>query len=272
MEYEKIKDKLGDWAPVLRSFLESKEFDNIFAQLKNATQVQQKTVCPSSADIFRSYRLCSRHRVKAIIITPSPYATLRMGTMIADGIPFSCKNIHPYEQPILYSWWQALEHEYGFDPDNDLRTDLSYLLKEERVLLVHSSETVELNKPEIHAILWEPFWKFMIEEVINTLYRGLPIVLIGNQSAKLEKYITPMLHHVLKVEDPVVAVQYNRSWKSDGMFSWVNRILAANNTTGYQNEVRWVKKRGETTVDRQVQKRDNKELPSAQDMGLPWQD
>lgn len=241
MQYEKVADKMGTWGPVLRKFIESPEFDQIFATLKSCTQ-NGKEIYPLSPDLFRSLASCDRQLMKAIVITGGPYTNKLHDTVVASGIPFDSSRVK-YEQSALYTFWQGYEKDYGFDPDNDLSRDLSYLLQEEHVLLIGSSLTVEAQKAESHAALYEPFWKYMIEEVINTLYRGLPIVLVGASAAKLEKYITPMLHHVLKVEDPVVAVQYNRPWKSDGMFSWVNRILAANNTTGYQNEIQWVRKK-----------------------------
>jgi len=268
MKYEVTEKLLGSWAPIMRNFTESKEFDSIFTFLKSCTQAG-KEVYPVNTDLFRSLQLTDRNKLKVVIITGGPYTNKLQGNVVASGIPYDCSKVL-YEQPPLYCWYQALENEYGFDPDNDIRRDLSYLLQQEHVLLIGSSLTTEASKYDSHSTLWEPFWKYMIENVINTLYRGLPIVLIGSSAAKLEKYITPMLHHVLKVEDPTVAIQHNRAWKSEHMFQFINRILAANNSTGYQNEVQWTRAKGETTVDRQVQKRDSKELPSAQSLGLPW--
>jgi len=239
----KLQAQFGTWLELIAPFIESTAWDSIIGTLK-ATTAANKEVYPASSELFKSFALCNRNKLKAIVITGGPYANKLQGKIIANGIPYDSSNVK-YDQPVLYNWYQAYEKDYGFDPDNDLSLDLSYLLTQEHVLLIGSSLTVETQKPEIHAQLWEPMWKYIIEEIINQYYRGLPIVLIGLQAGKLEKYIAPMLHHVLKVEDPQTAVQYNRPWKSDGMFSFCNRILAANNSSGYQNEIRWVRKKNE---------------------------
>jgi uracil-DNA glycosylase len=269
-----IEKSFGDWVPVMRNFIESPEFDKIFAFLKSETG-KGKKILPAASEVFKSYRLCSRHKVRAIAILQCPYATLRNNIMIADGIPMNCKNIHPYTQPSLYQWWQAIEKTYGFDPDMDQRTDLSFLLEEEGVLLINSAETVELQKVDSHSQLWEPFTRYVIEEVLNKFTCGLPIVLMGTQAQKFEKYINPLCHHVLKVEHPAAASYANREWDYKDMFEWCNKIIEANNGPEYR--INWMRKKGETKkVEEElpswVTEPMSKTVPSAESLGLPWKD
>lgn len=269
---DKIKEQVGNtWWPVLQKFIESEQWDGIFRHLKMRSK--QVKIIPSSGEIFKSLQLCDRQKIKAVIVLQCPYATYRemnkVPVQIANGIPMDCSNTAPYMQPSLFQWWQAVEKTYGFNPDNDLRCDLSYLLEEEHVLLMNSAWTVEKDRVDSHAQLWEPFTRYLLEEVIGKLTCGIPIVLVGTQAQKYEKYLNPLCHPVLKVEHPAAASYANRDWIYGDMFRWINGIIRSNNGRG--EEIQWLRKKGEP-------KRDNT-LPawvtepmskSAEELGLPW--
>lgn len=261
-----LQQKLQSWYDVLVPLIESEVHDKVFSQLKQITAAG-KVVCPVAADVFKSFQACDRHKVKAVIILQDPYPTFRNNVMVSDGIPLSC-SYTKYLQPSLYMFYQQLEKEYGFDPDMDQRANLQYLLEEEHVLMINSALTTEKDKSGSHQEIWAEWMKWFIENVINTLYSGLPIVLCGLSAQKLEKHINPLVHHIKKIEHPAVASYQNREWKADGIFSWINEIIRGNN--GPEEMVMWTRKKCETTVDRQVQKQVGKELPSAQSLGLPW--
>ena len=148
MQYEKVEKQFGNWGPVMRELIESEMFDNIFRQLK-ACSSSGRIVCPVAADVFKSFHVCDRHKVKAVIILQDPYPTFRNNVMIADGIPLSC-SYTKYLQPSLYMFYQQLEKEYGFDPDMDQRANLQYLLEEEHVLMINSALTTEKDKSGSH--------------------------------------------------------------------------------------------------------------------------
>jgi uracil-DNA glycosylase len=238
---EKLTTQFGSWLELFKGFIESKEFDNIFAVLKASTKAG-KEVFPKSAEVFKSFELCDRHKMKALILLQCPYATKRNGTIIANGLPMDCSNIAPYEQPSLYQWYQALEEQYEFDPFNDLRQNLSYLLQEEHVMLLNSALTVEAGKPDSHAKLWEPFMKFFFEEIVDKYYRGIPVVFVGKSAQAYEKYIMPISHYIKKVEHPAAAAYADRKWKHDNMHLWINEVLEK--TNGPEHKINWFRKKG----------------------------
>ncbi len=86
MEYEKVADQFGEWAPKFRPFIESSEFDKIFAFLKGESR-EGKTICPMSADVFRTFRETPYNKLKAIFILQDPYPWAKNGKILADGIP-----------------------------------------------------------------------------------------------------------------------------------------------------------------------------------------
>ena len=268
MQYEKVEKQFGSFAPMMRELIESEMFDNIFRQLK-ACSSSGRIVCPVAADVFKSFRLVDRHKVKCLFILQDPYPTFRNNKMIADGIPLSCSYTAPYEQPSLHMFHQQLEKEYGFHPDNDLRCDLSYLLEEEHVLMLNSGLTCEKDKSGSHQEIWLPFMQWFIEHVVNKYYSGLPVVMCGTSAQKLEKYMTPMLHQILRIEHPVAAAYQNRSWKADGVFEWVNQIIVANNGEG--ERIQWLRRKSEPVQEKRTQvHRDD--MPSAEELGMPWTD
>jgi len=115
--------------------------------------------------------------------------------------------------------------------------DISYLLKEEHVLLLNSALTVEKDKSGSHQKLWEPFMNFFFTEIINKFTRGLPIILIGKDAQKYEKIIAPFTHYVKCVEHPAAASYQNRKWDCQSLFSETNRIIEQNN--GKEGCIKW---------------------------------
>ncbi len=237
-----LQKSFGTWYPLMRRFIETDQFSQIFATLRSEKQ-KGKNIYPIASEVFKSFELCSRHKIKALVILQCPYATVRQGTVIANGIPMDCSNIKPYQQPSLHNWYMGLETTYGFHPDNDLRCSLEYLLKEESVMLINSSLTVEESKPDTHMQLWEPFMRYFIEEVINKYNCGMPVVLIGSTAQRLENSFNPMCHHILKCEHMAAAAHQNREWKFNNMFEWCNQIIRANN--GPREEIQWLRKKSE---------------------------
>ena len=225
---EVIREKMGSWVDVLSPFIESEAYDNIIRFLKEESLTKKKVVCPISKEAYRSFELCNRHKMKAVVILQDPYPTVKDGIIVADGIPMSCSHTNKL-QPSLENWYLQIENEYcEFNPNIDMRPDLRYLLEEEHIMLINSGLSVEKDKSGSHNILWQPFMQYFCK-VLNENYRGLPIVLCGNSTIKLEKELNPLVHHIKKVEHPCVGSYQNRAWNSDGMFKWIDHIIRSNN-------------------------------------------
>jgi uracil DNA glycosylase len=146
----------------------------------------------------------------------------------------SC-SITGHIQPSLEQFYKAMEEELfdGLNVHMIKTPDLSYLANQ-GVLLFNTSLTCEMNKPGSHNKLWEPFMKYLFEEVIITT--GMPVVFLGKEATKVERYLSPFTW-VIKVSHPASASYNNTNWDSEGMFTNVNKILKDNN-----NEfINWIK-------------------------------
>lgn len=266
---DKIRSQLGNWHSLFTDFVQSEAWDNIFRFLKSESS-KGKILIPDSSNTFKSFELTDRHKLRALIILMDPYPSMKDTIKIANGIPMDCSNTGVL-QPSLEIFHQALE-EYccGFSPEYDYRADISYLLKEEHVMLLNSSLSVEYQKVGSHTQIWLSFMQYFIEKIINKYYRGLPVVLCGLSAQKLEKYFNPMLHHILKIEHPVAASYANRSWNHENCFQWIDNIVQDNN--GEVEKIQWWRKKGEGVKEPTKRVYEHKKIPSAKELQMPWED
>lgn len=238
MEYSKIEDKLGDWGPKLRPFIESKDFDDIFKFLKEQSR-DGKVICPESKDLFRSFEVTPYKDLKAIFLLQDPYPWIKNGKYVADGIPMSCSHTGVL-QPSLELFYAGMEDDLGRPVTR--HPDLSYLSKQ-GVLFLNTNLTVELNKPSSHsknifgtAGLWDKFMNFLIEEVINFYNCGLVYVSLGNNAHVTAKAIVPFIHWGFEVEHPAAAAHKEREWNHQNVFSKINKIIKNHNN----EQINWI--------------------------------
>lgn len=213
----------GDWWPKIKPFFFQGGFDSIFAKLKQDS-ARGKKILPSSENVFRAFKECSIDDVRLILVGACPYHSMKDNIIIADGLCLSCGNTN-YPQPSLDYFLSSIEKELydGLCIPCNRKFDLSYLSQKEGVLLLNAGLTVEHMKPMSHNLLWESFMKYLFQNVFDTL--GVPIVLMGNDAQKLEKYISPF-STILRVSHPASAAYKNEDyWDSKGIFKEINKIL-----------------------------------------------
>jgi len=232
-----------DWWNKLEPFFETEEAYKIYDFLKK-TSKKNITVLPESNKTFEAFKLCSYKNLKIVLIGQEPYATVIGKQPVANGLAFDCSNTQKL-QPSLQYLWTALSH--NFENITDFTPNLDWIA-EQGVLLLNASLTVEKNKIGSHLdiegkSLWEPFMKYLFSEALfnNT---GLVYILMGKDSQKLEKYISPLGNYILKTQHPSFAARnQNDDWNADRVFEKANRIIAANN--GKEFCIEWNKEKYE---------------------------
>lgn len=70
IKFETIEPQLGDWAPKLKPFIETDEFQKIFRYLKEQSR-EGKVICPKSSDLFKAF-------------IETPYKDLRVIFLLQD--------------------------------------------------------------------------------------------------------------------------------------------------------------------------------------------
>ena len=236
MDYSKFESQLGDWAPKFKDFIESKDFDDIYAFLKSESR-EGKIICPHHENTFRAFRECPFSKLRVVFILQDPYPWVKFDPekgriYTSDGMAMSCSNTGVC-QPSLEIFYKGMEDDLGVAVPR--MPDLSYLANQ-GILLLNTSLTVEMNKSASHAGIWDKFIQYLLEEIISFYTRGLIYVSFGQNAHIMAKTIIPFLHWGFEVEHPAAAARKERDWKHDKIFTKINKILKDCN----YEQINWV--------------------------------
>lgn len=226
MQWEKFKDQFHEsWHLKMRPFIESEACDKIYAFLKSESK-RGKKIAPMSASVFRCFKETSLDNLKVVMMGLCPYHTMKQGMYVADGLLMGC-SITNELQPSLNQFYNAVEKEIsnGLNLNYQKLPDVKYLA-EQGVLMLNAALTTEINKPGSHLVLWQPFIKYLLEEVLNT--EGVPYIFLGKEAAKYKSLLPPFTWSFTP-SHPASAAYKNTEWDSEGVFSKVNEILKQNN-------------------------------------------
>ncbi len=231
LEFEDFRIRFGAWAEMFKPFIESKEMFDIFQKLKeDAWEMdaegnllrRKEIICPASGDTFRCFATSNPEHVKVVVYLLDPYPRMYKGKIMqATGIAMDCSNSPEGRlQPSLEKFYEAIEEDLGNPVERS--PDLQYL-QAQGVMLLNTELTCKLNKTGSHTGLWAPFQKFFLEEVM----RGKKIiyVLCGKESLMMEKYISPFGNTIIKLDHPSYAARMKTSWKTNKVFTRINKIL-----------------------------------------------
>jgi len=247
MEYNsRIIEQFNSWAPLFKDFIESQDMNDLFGYIKQRAVSGAKVLPPSTTNPFRAFAETNKDKLKCIICSNGPYATVietktKQKIPVADGLAISCgttwkeKGLTPVLEQIYNSWEDTYNPFLDVDMIHD--GDLLYLAQQ-GVLLYNIGLTVEENKPGSHNNIWQKFNKYFWEEIINKYYRGLPIIFMGPEAQKSINYLTPMLHYPIPVIHPGTVT--NGKWEST-CWKTVDQILWGNN----REIIKWYRKKGD---------------------------
>lgn len=233
MIWENFKDQFHEsWHSKMQPFIESEECDNIYKFLK-AEGKRGKKIAPSSSVTYRCFKETSLDDLKVVMIGMCPYHTFYNGLPVADGLLMGC-SVTDKLQPSLEKFYEGLEDELhdGLNLKYNKLADVSYLAKQ-GVLMFNAALTTEVNKAGSHIEIWEPFTKYVMEEILSVT--GVPTIFLGKDAAKYEKYTNPFAWNFV-LSHPASAAYKQSKWDTEGTFTKVNKILKDNN--GY--EIMWL--------------------------------
>lgn len=230
------------WWIKLRPFLETKEFENIWLDLKDRTS-RGKIIFPYSSTlkkkddtiencIFRAFKETPYDRLKVVMLGLSPYHTLENNKVIADGLCFSTQQ--PTEPPSLKVFYDAIEKDVynGLNLNMKRNPNLQFLA-EQGVLLLNAALTCETGMPTVHLEMWKPFMDFFFKEIINNDRNNLHLVFWGEDSSKYSKLISRTdegkltfegFHYVYEENHPAYYARDNSKLETN-LFTIINERL-----------------------------------------------
>tara|TARA_B100001027_G_scaffold161635_1_gene114318 strand:+ start:5 stop:679 length:675 start_codon:yes stop_codon:yes gene_type:complete len=181
-----------EWLQLLNQEFDKEYMNKIRNVLINCAN-QKIGVCPHPKNIFRALNLTPPSKVKVIIIGQDPYH----GYAQANGLAFSVNEgvrLPPSLQNILKELYDDLGHPISQNGNLEKWSN-------QGVLLLNSSLTVELNKPNSHKdIGWEIFTDQIIRKISNIT--GRVFILWGSYAQKKEALINAEKNLVLKSPHP----------------------------------------------------------------------
>ena len=226
MNWEKFKELFHEsWHVKMRPFIESKECDDIYEFLKKESK-RGKKIAPLSPNVYRCFEITPLDDVKVVMIGMCPYHTFIDGSPVADGLLMGC-SVTGKLQPSLEKFYEGVEKDVysGLNLHYTKKPDVSYLAKQ-GVLMLNAALTTEMNKAGSHIKLWEPFTRYLLEEVLAPT--GVPYIFLGKDASVYERYLPPFSWS-FTLSHPASASYKQSDWDTEGVFTRVNKILRDNN-------------------------------------------
>lgn len=247
LKWELFEPVLGEWARYFKPFFESKKAWDIYQKLKaenwnfekNEPKKPRVDIYPIAKNTYRAFQLCPPDKLQVIFYGSDPYPNrYKGGVPQATGLALDCSNsLERKCQPSLVAFWQGIANEYKEDPV--LESDLTYLAQQ-GVLLTNRALTAEYMKIGKHGDWWDDFQQFFLQDVIQPHFPGIPIVFMGKDAAKLEKWVFKMSNPTFIIDHPSFAARTGMSWDTKGVFHAINRIIEENN--GPIHTIKWNRK------------------------------
>ena len=226
MNWENFKEKFHEsYHRKIQPFIESAECDKIYDFLKKESG-RGKRLAPLSSNTYRCFLETPYDQIKAIVVGMCPHHTFRNDQPIADGLLLGC-SVTEQLHLSLEKFYEAIERELynGLNINYYKNPDVSYL-SHQGVLMLNAGLTVEMGKAGSHNELWEPFMKYLFQEVFDVI--RVPVIFLGKESTKIEKYVDPFTW-TFKVSHPASASYSSTDWDSEGVFRKVSKIIKDTN-------------------------------------------
>jgi uracil DNA glycosylase len=226
MNWELFKDQFHEsWHVKMQPFIESEACDDIYKYLKSESK-RGKKIAPLSSNVYRCFKETSLNDLKVVMIGMCPYHTFKDGSPVADGLLMGCSNTGKL-QPSLEKFYEGVEKELfgGLNLKYEKLADVSYLAKQ-GVLMFNAALTTEMNKAGSHIDIWEPFTKYVLEEIVTPA--GVPTMFLGKDASRYEKYTSPFAWNFV-LSHPASAAYKQSDWDTEGKFGMVNKVLKENN-------------------------------------------
>ncbi len=204
-----LEEQLGGWADL--AFF-TQDWPAIRAQL----EAESREILPPDALRFAALTLTPPQQTRVVILGQDPYPTPGH----ANGLAFS---VAPDVKPLprsLSNIYKELSQDIGGHP---VTGDLQNWARQ-GVLLLNTALSVPAGEANGHKDLG---WSALVRQVLERSSQSPTAYLFwGKQAQRLEKYVHPGDHLILKTAHPS-PLSAHRGFFGSGVFSQINSWLAA---------------------------------------------
>lgn len=192
----KASEYFGDWMNVIDTI----ELRKILSWIGT---IDKTTLCPSSPNIFKAFRVCSLKDCKVVFLGQNSYS--QQG--VATGILFGNSNDIP-EDELSPSLQVIKEAVINYEiPHNRIEFDNTLeSWAKQGILMISTAFTCEVGRS--HFDIWKPFTAKLIHN-LSSRDRGIIYVLFGNQACSFKKYIVDS-PKIIEVPHPAYFVRRNK--------------------------------------------------------------
>lgn len=229
LDINDIKDKIylkltpSGWAIKLRSFIYSKEFDDILIAL--VKQVNDgKRFTPSLKNIFNAFEQCPYNELKLVLVTHNINHKLESST----GIPY-CSD----DDNCLGAIYDEINRTIYNNTDSVKRLpDLTHWSKQ-GILLLNTNLTVTVGNLKYNRDIWDPFYKYLFD-ILSWNNPGLVYIFQG-ENKKWDEFINDN-NYKLYSSHPFTYINSNeKTWNSNNVFVEAGDIIEKN----YNYLIKW---------------------------------
>ena len=187
-----LEEYFGDWM----SIIDRQELNNVMSKL--SVEYKRKPICPNQPDVFRAFRLCPLHDLKAVFIGMDPYPQKGVATGILFG-----NRAEVEEENLSPSLKVVKEAAINFEvPHNCITFDQTLeSWAKQGILMINSALTVEMNRIGSHVMIWRPFIAKLLKS-LSDHNTAVVYVLFGKQAQTFKPYINEKFNHIFEVEHP----------------------------------------------------------------------
>lgn len=202
----------GDWMKVINT----KELVRV---MKWLSSIDKNTLCPSSKDIFKAFKLCSLHDCKVIFLGMDPYPQKGVATGILFG-----NSLETPEEQLSPSLKVVKEAAINYEiPHNNIIFDNSLeSWAKQGILMINTALTCEVGKTGSHFEVWRPFVSTLIHN-LSQYDSGYIFVLFGNQAKYFKKDIIGN-HYIIDSYHPSYYARKGWRMPSD-IFTEINQYM-----------------------------------------------
>lgn len=220
-----IEEYFGDWMRVI----DKPELVRVSTWLSKQNPA---TLCPSHANVFKAFTLCSQRDCKVVFLGQDPYP--QKG--VATGILFGNSKDTP-EDKLSPSLEVIKEASVNYEiPHQELEFDNTLeSWAKQGILMINSALTCKMNDVGSHTLNWR---QFIIKLLRNMSIResGIIYVLFGRQAQSFKSYIDAKYNDIIEIEHPSYFAR-TKTKMPYSIFTDINKILKAR----YGTEITWYK-------------------------------
>lgn len=180
-------------------------------------KLNPNNICPNYNDIFRAFKLCNYHDLKAVFLGYDPYNQPNRATGILFG---NSKDIPDAQLSPSLKIIKEAAIDFEVNHNSIIFDQTLESWATQGILMINSALTTMRGKTGVHLALWRPFIKELLQNIKQT---AIIYVLFGEEAKTFKPYINVRYNYILEEKHPAYYARIGQRMPST-VFKEVSRI------------------------------------------------